>query len=573
MSLDHPRTDEGEASAPTVDTDKPRPIFAIFEGGGAKGVAHVGALQAVQDNGLEIVGVAGTSAGALIAAMAAIGLEANDIMSADEQGEDILTRAGTSPVELLGARDWRHFQRLRNRGLIAGLLLLIGGLLLPSIFAARNTVTVGRLVGRKGHFTTDRIRDFINEVIRQRLTQIRDEAGLDWPVPDHPTFEDLARGWPTVVPLKIVATDVDRGSLELFDADVTKKVVVAEAVAASISIPLIFQPAAIPSFRTGRFADGGLVSNLPIWGFSEEKLGREREHYADPPVPIVGFTLAAPRSDEDPAKARLGILGYLKKLVYAALQGSQGSALRFLDDVVIVPLESSLDMLAFDEGWAAYSAARESGRHSADRHLRFALDIKPDRIRKELVTVRDEALVCINKHRDRRGRPPVEQLRLNLIRPFGVHSLRVMESLNMEQDADDRLLLDRRGRGAAEAFRARGLRVFRLGKGYNVRSKEFMTKYERALVRTSVRAVICVPIFADATAWDLEEADRPEPAGILAIDSDEPLAEEFDDNDLRNMLVAQSAILYEAVSSEMPDGEKREAGDGQGGGEAQGCRV
>ena len=40
-----------------------RPIFAIFEGGGAKGIAHVGAYAAADEMGLEFVGVAGASAG------------------------------------------------------------------------------------------------------------------------------------------------------------------------------------------------------------------------------------------------------------------------------------------------------------------------------------------------------------------------------------------------------------------------------------------------------------------------------------------------------------------------------
>jgi predicted acylesterase/phospholipase RssA len=43
-----------------------RPMFAIFEGGGARGVAHVGAMDAIAANYLEIIGVGGTSAGALV---------------------------------------------------------------------------------------------------------------------------------------------------------------------------------------------------------------------------------------------------------------------------------------------------------------------------------------------------------------------------------------------------------------------------------------------------------------------------------------------------------------------------
>ncbi len=81
-----------------------------------------------------------------------------------------------------------------------------------------------------------------------------------------------------------------------------------------------------------------------------------------------------------------------------------------------------------------------------------------------------------------------------------------------------------------------------------------MTKYERALVRTTVRAVMCVPIFEDVGAWERDEAERPEPAGVLAIDSDVALAADFRDTNLADMLVSLSAVLYEAVSMEVDHG-------------------
>lgn len=555
--------EEQEVGHEADGTGALRPIFAIFEGGGAKGIAHVGALQAIQDNGLEIIGVAGTSAGALIAVLAAIGLEAADIMSADDPNANILTRLGKTPVGLLGECEWRSFQRLRKHGKRAMVTGGLFGLPLNCILAPRIMGTLLDGVENRGHFGTTHIHGFINEVIRRRLADIVAQAELDWPVPDMVTFADLGRGWPTVVPLKIVVTDVDLGTLEIFDAHTTPDVVVAEAVAASISIPIVFKPAFIPSFRPGRFADGGLVSNLPIWSFSEEKLAYEREHYARPPVPVLGFRLANPVSEKEAPGTSIGVFSFLGRLVGAALQGSQGAANRFLDDVTIVELETELTTLDFDAGWQAYAKAREAGRVSADRHLRFALQVKPDRIETELATVRDSALARINALRAKVGRKPVTELRVNLIRPHGAYSLRVMESIGMETDADDRLLLDRRGRGAAEVFRARGLRRFQLGAKFDDRPREYMTKYERALVRRTVRTVLCVPIFADSTAWGLPEAERPEPAGILAIDTDQSLATEFDDNDLWNMLVGQSAVLYEVVSSEMDDGEDREKGGGR----------
>jgi NTE family protein len=532
-----------------------RPIFAIFEGGGAKGVAHVGALQAIQDNNLEIVGVAGTSAGALVAVLAAIGLEAADIMSVDDPDSTILARYGETPLTLLGESDWRGFSRLLRKGPRALKTAAIFGGVLNFLLAPRIMTSLVQGAQRRGHFSAGLIAGFVNRVIRDRLQNIRSEANLDWDVPELVTFADLARGWPTVVPLKIVVTDVDRGTLELCEAGSTPDVIVAEAVAASISIPIVFRPASIPSLRRGRFADGGMVSNLPVWVFSEEKLGFERERYDDPPVPIIGFSLGR-QDTEETVDFSDDIPSYMLKLASAALQGSQGTAARFLDDVTIVELDTTLSLLDFDKSWEAYRDAREAGRASADRHLRFRLDVKPDRVQRELAAIRQATLDAINSKRTARGGPLVDQLRVNLISPYGERSLRVAASVSMEADADDRLLLDRRGRGAAEAYRAKGLRVFRLGEADEDRDLEFMTKYERALVRDSVRAVACVPIFEDLAAWGLDEAERPEPSGVLALDSDVDLASDFRDDDLTSILVSQSAVLYEAVSLEVGDGEE-----------------
>ncbi|MGH2690759.1 MAG: patatin-like phospholipase family protein [Actinomycetota bacterium] len=53
------------------------PVFTnlVFEGGGVKGVAYVGALQALDERGIlpDVRGVAGTSAGAITAALVAVG--------------------------------------------------------------------------------------------------------------------------------------------------------------------------------------------------------------------------------------------------------------------------------------------------------------------------------------------------------------------------------------------------------------------------------------------------------------------------------------------------------------------
>ena len=54
-------------------------VCMVLSGGGARALAHIGAIQALEEEGVPIDAIAGTSMGALIAALAAKGLRANEI--------------------------------------------------------------------------------------------------------------------------------------------------------------------------------------------------------------------------------------------------------------------------------------------------------------------------------------------------------------------------------------------------------------------------------------------------------------------------------------------------------------
>ncbi|MEZ4934303.1 MAG: patatin-like phospholipase family protein [Saprospiraceae bacterium] len=56
-------------------------IGLVLSGGGARGLAHVGALKVLEELGLSVEFVAGTSAGALVGALYAGGHSANDILA------------------------------------------------------------------------------------------------------------------------------------------------------------------------------------------------------------------------------------------------------------------------------------------------------------------------------------------------------------------------------------------------------------------------------------------------------------------------------------------------------------
>jgi len=242
----------------------PRPVFAIFEGGGAKGIAHLGAAEAAVAEGLEFIGVGGTSAGAFVAALLAAGYRGTEFFNPQARGSDLLAQRNEGPTDLLGTAEWVSFQRA-----LAGYKRLLGCALLGGWIGAwlgsRRTLNVVRaLMRNKGHFDTGRVQEFVNDSLRARLVELFAAEGL--PAADVPArirFGDLDyRRFKQLRPLKIVATDVQSRKAVLFSQDDTPAAEVAEAVAASIAIPLVFRPVTMQSHPGGPYADGGLTYNL-----------------------------------------------------------------------------------------------------------------------------------------------------------------------------------------------------------------------------------------------------------------------------------------------------------------------
>lgn len=78
--------------------------IGIFEGGGAKGLAHAGALKAAEDRKVDFVAVAGTSAGAMIAGLVAVKYSADELF-------DVARRSGVlalNYLDVLGRDEWNR---------------------------------------------------------------------------------------------------------------------------------------------------------------------------------------------------------------------------------------------------------------------------------------------------------------------------------------------------------------------------------------------------------------------------------------------------------------------------------
>ena len=198
--------------AATAQICSPARTALVLSGGGAKGMAHIGVLQVLDSLGIRPDLVVGSSMGAMIGGMYASGYTARQI--------DSLARA--LPIRGL----FRTYQPKAPRSL---------GLLQPIVVLEQGT---GRFVLQTASIREPEVNALVNAAMLRGNLLARGN------------FDSLP------IPFRAVATDLaDRQPVVIGKGDL------AQAVRASLSIPLIFSPESLD----GRLlADGGLSANIPI---------------------------------------------------------------------------------------------------------------------------------------------------------------------------------------------------------------------------------------------------------------------------------------------------------------------
>lgn len=187
-----------------------------LSGGGIRGIAHAGALKALEDNGIKVDVIGGTSAGALVASLYALGY---------------------SPyyIYILFKRYSKEIVGINSAPIISG----IGS------FMMNKKVT---LTGLKSGKSIEKTYD--NLALKKGVKVIKDIKNI---------------------PLIIPAVDIGEAKEYIFTNRIPEKasdksqyitdIPIGKAVRASSSFPAIFCPC---EFKEHKFLDGGVLDNIPV---------------------------------------------------------------------------------------------------------------------------------------------------------------------------------------------------------------------------------------------------------------------------------------------------------------------
>lgn len=202
----------------------------VFEGGGVKGLAYVGALKVLEEKGIhnQITRVGGASAGAICALLVALNY------SSDEM-RDIL---------------WK----MNFKEFMDGSWGIFGNLV--------------RLVNHYGFFKGDFFENWIKDIIKSKTGS---ESTTFKELKEHVEFKEVA----------FIGTNLSTHFSETFSAKTTPDMKLYKALRITMSIPLFFE--SIKMNHDNIYVDGGLLMNYPIKLFDRmhyvENNFKEKEYY------------------------------------------------------------------------------------------------------------------------------------------------------------------------------------------------------------------------------------------------------------------------------------------------------
>ena len=277
-------------AGPAWAEEQQRPkIGLVLSGGGARGGAHVGILQALEELNIPIDYIAGTSMGAIIGGMYASGYNASEI-------ERIL-------VEM----DWDHALSdspdRRDRTM------------------RKKEVEAQFLIPYRIGYNDGKIQLPLGAIEGQHLDQVLTD--ILFPVIDTENFDNLP------IPFRAVATDLVTGEEVVLSSGSLP-----DSIRASMSVPGVFSPVTIDDHI---LVDGGMSNNLPV--------SVVREMGADI---VIAVDISSPLLQKDQLTSVFSVTEQLTNFL-TRRSTDQQIALLSEKDILIVPDLGNFSSADFDE--------------------------------------------------------------------------------------------------------------------------------------------------------------------------------------------------------------------------------
>jgi NTE family protein len=264
-------------------------IDGVFSGGGMRSIAMVGAYQVLEEKGIQITRLAGTSGGSVIAAFIAAGYSSQEL-------KDLVFE--TKTTSLLDERR-PCFNQFLSKWLL--------------------------MYWRMGLYKGDALEGWIGDKLAKKGVR---------------TFLDLPEGT-----LRLIASDLTSGRLLVLPDDLLaygidlKHFPLAKAIRMSCSIPYFFEPVKLKTSDGVHYiVDGGVLSGFPMWLFGDEKTVR----------PVIGVTLKP--SIKERKKKEIRNAFQLYESLFATMKEAHDTRYiekKYAKNVIFIPTSAS-DTVNFD---------------------------------------------------------------------------------------------------------------------------------------------------------------------------------------------------------------------------------
>lgn len=321
--------------------DEEKRVDLVFEGGGVKGIGLAGAFSYLDEQGFKPQRVAGTSAGAITAAMVAAGYAGRDLEKL-----------------VLEEMEFKRFEDGGHWPLSAALELATHKGLHP------------------GTYFEGWMRERLEAAGKTRFGDLR--LGPD-AVPDG--SDDVVAQYR----LQVIASDVSCQRMLVLPRDAQQhlgtdpdELEIAKAVRMSMSIPIFFDPVIYPGGHGQAdehlIVDGGILSNFPVWLFDSPP-GQV------PRWPTFGLLLVAPNQQDplvgpDPPRTdagRVSILGFLMAIAHTMMEAHDRLYVEEANYARTIPINTlgvQTTQFSIDDNPDLKRRLFQSGRDAAEEFLK-----------------------------------------------------------------------------------------------------------------------------------------------------------------------------------------------------------